>query len=177
MHKHLILLMSVAIGFSACDQQKSSVSSTQQAKLLDNTVVDEIQQKREEGNAEVNQFESRMPELMMVYNEEILKNQPDLQAKYANMMNAELRLFQAKMQYDMEKSMFIDKVLHQVATANSKEEVRNNAEALINELRQQSTMYIESCRNLINEMKNAGIDNPLLDDMLRAPETKDEEPK
>jgi len=158
----------LAFAFASCNKQESSVSSTRTSKLVDIALAEELQKMREESNNEVHQFESRISELLMTLNEEMFKDNPQVKEKYMPVLNAEMQMFQAKAHFDMERSMFIDKMMNQLANANSREEVKKNGEQLIQELRQQSQMYMESCRRLLGEMSNVGMESPLIEELKHA---------
>lgn len=166
MIRNLAVLMLIVFSLSACNDPKSSVSSTKTAKLLDPALAIEIQKMREESSQELHQFESRMGELIMTMNESMFGEMPDVKAKYNDVLAAQMQMLQTKSHFDMERMMFVDKMMNQIATANSKDEVKKNSESLINELRQQSEIYIQSYRNLLDAMHNAGIESPLIDEMM-----------
>lgn len=169
MYKTLIALLFVAFAFSACNSDpKSQVSSTKTNKLLDNEIALEIQQQKEEILRELNQIDSRVVEINLLINEVYSMDNPEMKEKYSELMAMQAEFYQAKSHYEMEKSMFIDKVMNEIVAANSKEDLRARANKLFEELKHQGDMYMNAGRNLLNTMRAAGIESPLMDEIMNA---------
>jgi hypothetical protein len=167
MYKTLIALLFVAFAFSACDSDpKSQVSSTKAARLLDQDMAYEIQKQREESMRELNNFDSRFVEALMLINETYTSECTSLNEKYAELMMAQAEFFQNKTHYEMERNMLIDKITNIVATANSKDEVKEQIAKVLEDVKHQSEIYLNSGRNLLGAMRNAKIESPLIDEML-----------
>ena len=156
-----------AVILTACNEPKSSVSSTKTSKLLDENMALEIQKMRESSTERLNQYESRMAELMMTMNEAILSEAPDVREKYQEVYSAQMQLLQTKSHFDLERMMFVDKMLTQIATANSQKDLEERAKKLIEELNQQSEMFLQSYSGLLDAMQNAGIETPLIEELMK----------
>jgi hypothetical protein len=167
MYKTLFALLFVAFAFSACDSDpKSQVSSTKAARLLDQDMAFEIQKQREESMMELNNFDTRIVEAIMLINEAYSAECTSINENYTELMMAQAEFFQAKTHYEMERNMLIDKIINEVANGNSKDDIKEGINKLFEDLKHQSEMYLNSGRKLLAAMRNANIESPLIDEML-----------
>lgn len=161
------LLLSLSLSIVSCNSNESSVSSVRTAKLLDQALVDELQKMREESNSQIHQFESRLPELTVMINETYFQENEALRTKYQGVSNAMMELLQTKTHYDMERNMFVDKMLNSLANATSKDDIRKNGLMHIDELRNQGQLYLNSYQKLLSELQKAKIETPILEELMR----------
>ncbi|MBI3142265.1 MAG: hypothetical protein HYZ16_05520 [Bacteroidetes bacterium] len=163
-----VFLLIISFSIFSCNSKESSVSSVHAAKLLDQALVDELQKMREESNSQIHQFESRLPELTIMINEVYFMENAELRTKYQGVSNAMMELLQTKNHYDMERNMFVDKMLNSLSNATSKDEVRKNSLMHIDELRNQGQLYLNSYQKLLAELQKAKIETPIIEELMKA---------
>jgi ferritin-like metal-binding protein YciE len=79
-----------------------------------------------------------------------------------------MELLQTKNHYDMERNMFVDKMLNSLSNATSKDEVRKNSLMHIDELRNQGQLYLNSYQKLLAELQKAKIETPIIEELMKA---------
>ncbi len=166
MLKNIFALLLIVFALSSCSKTESSVSSTRAAKIIDQSLATELQSQRENATEEINQVDSRATELMMILNDLYTNDNPTIREKYGEVMAAQVEFIQSKSHYEMERSMFVDKMLNLAAEVSSRDQFKEDASKMIEELRRQGDMYMNATRNLLQAMKNAGVENPMLEEML-----------
>lgn len=163
--KSILTITGLSLLLWSCGQPTSSVSSLKTNNLVDTELADEIRKMREESNNELHRFESRLGEIFINVNQGIFESQPELRNKYTAVLDAQMHLIQSKAQFDLERNLLIDKLLSRIAEAKSKDEVKQGAEMLVEEMRQMSSIYLESYQKLFDAMQETGIETPLMDEL------------
>lgn len=165
----IFLLFTVAsLFFTSCDKkpQGGSTSSSRMTRIIDKEVVAKYGQITSELNNSINSFEPRLPELLVMMNAEITSICPEQMMKYQEVMMAQTEMIQMKSTFDMERLNFTNQLLSAAAEASSKEELVGRIQDMVGSMERSSIMYSEAFTKLLITMQEAGMESPLIQEML-----------
>lgn len=162
----LLVFTVLAFTFSSCDKKSEGSSSAQVAKLIDMDVAKRYNQLTSKSFEKIQMFESRMAEMLMMMNAEMIGNCPEAMNKYQSLINAQSDLIQMKATFDMERFNFSNQLMTMAAEAVSKEDLVSKIEESVAGIERSSNLYSEAYIRLLLAMDEANIQSPLIDELL-----------
>ena len=163
----VFLLFSVlALVFTSCDKKPEGASTARMTKLLDVDLVNRYNELVSKSTEKVEMYESRMAELILMTNAEMLANCGENDLEFQELINAQSEVIHMKTVFDMERFNFSNQILILAANAVSKEDLLKKVENSVVALDQSAVMYTEAFVKLLISMDQAGLESPLIQELL-----------